>query len=120
MSKKRELHIKETVSLLQGMEIFSSYRNVQTGYGAHTASHLWVQAVLSPGKRLLGRKVNHSPLSSAEIQNKWRYTSITPTCVDGVDRENLTFSLISRKEDIKTQFIPHINRSKSPLPTAIC
>jgi len=83
--------------------------------GAHPASHLWVQAVLSPGKRLLGRKVNHSPLSSAEIQNKWRYTSITPTCVDGVDRENLTFSLISRKENKKNS----VHSSQKPQRVSI-
>ena len=69
--------------------------------------------------RLLARKVNHSDLSSAEIQNEWRYTSIAPTCVNGVNRENLTFLLISRKENIKTRFIPQRNNSESLLPIAI-
>jgi hypothetical protein len=50
-------------------------------------------------KGLLGYKVKHSPLFSAEIKNEWSYTSISPTCFDDLDRENVNFSLISRKEN---------------------
>jgi len=31
-----------------------------------------------------GREADHSPPSSAEVKNAWRYTSIPPICVHGV------------------------------------
>ena len=37
------------------------------------------------------REVNHSPPSSAEVKNKWSYTSTPPICIHGVDRENFNF-----------------------------
>jgi hypothetical protein len=34
-----------------------------------------------------GLGVNHSPLSSADVKNKWSYTSTAPTCPRGVHRD---------------------------------
>jgi hypothetical protein len=38
----------------------------------------WVQEALFTGVKLPGRKAHHSPLSSAEVKNAWRYASTTP------------------------------------------
>jgi hypothetical protein len=37
------------------------------------------------------REANHSPLSSAEVKNKWHYRSPSPVCLPGVDGEYFTF-----------------------------
>jgi hypothetical protein len=39
----------------------------------------------------MGREVNHSPLSSAEVKNEWSCTSTPPICLPGVDMENFAF-----------------------------
>jgi len=36
-------------------------------------------------------EINHSSPSSAEVKNKWCYTSTSPICLQGVYRENFTF-----------------------------
>jgi len=38
-------------------------------------------------------EVNHSPRSSAEVKDKWSYTSTPPICLHGLDREHFTFYL---------------------------
>ena len=53
--------------------------------------------VLSPGEgegvNLPGYDVNHSPSStSAEIKNEWSYTSASPPCHCGMDREDFTYT----------------------------
>jgi hypothetical protein len=54
-----------------GAEDFSSTLCVQTGSGTHTASCLMGTGVLSPGvKARPGRDADHSPLSSAEVENE--------------------------------------------------
>jgi hypothetical protein len=54
-----------------GAEDFSSNLCVQTGSGAHPPSCPMGTGVLSPGvKALLGRDADHSPLSSAEVENE--------------------------------------------------
>jgi hypothetical protein len=37
------------------------------------------------------RKADHATIYSAEVKNKWNYTSTAPTCLHDVDRKNLTF-----------------------------
>jgi hypothetical protein len=37
------------------------------------------------------REVNHSPLSSVEVKNDWRYTSAPLYCLHGLEREKCTF-----------------------------
>jgi hypothetical protein len=46
--------------------------NVYTGSGAHLGS-------ISPSLKQLGRKADHSALSSSEIMNKWIYTTTPHT-----------------------------------------
>ena len=44
-----------------------------------------------PSVKRPGREVDGSPLSSAEVNNKWRYpTSLPSVCLHGVDRDNFT------------------------------
>jgi len=43
----------------------------------------WEPRSLSSGIKRLGRDVDHSPLSGAEIKNEWRYTT-TPKSLHGV------------------------------------
>jgi hypothetical protein len=38
------------------------------------------------------RKVDHSLPSSAEVKNEWSYTSTTPICLHGANREKFTFN----------------------------
>jgi hypothetical protein len=54
-----------------GAEDFSSSLCVQTGSGAHPASCPMGNGVLSPGvKARPGREADHSPPSSAEVENE--------------------------------------------------
>jgi hypothetical protein len=54
-----------------GAKNFSSNLCVQTGSGAHPASCTMVPGVLSPGvKARPGRDADHSPTSSAEVENE--------------------------------------------------
>jgi hypothetical protein len=52
-----------------------------------------------------GREVNHSSRSSAEVRNKWSCTSTPTQYLNGVDRENFTFTGNSNN---------HFHRSKWP------
>jgi hypothetical protein len=54
-----------------GAEDFSSSLCIQTGSGAHPASCTMVTEGSFPGgKALPGRDANHSPPSSAEVENE--------------------------------------------------
>ena len=39
------------------------------------------------------RAVNHSSPSSTKVKKEWSYTSVPPTCLHGVDRQNFTFTV---------------------------
>jgi hypothetical protein len=41
------------------------------------------------------REVNHSPPSSAEVENEWSYTSNFRVCFLGLDRDNVYFLLLA-------------------------
>ena len=41
---------------------------------------------------LPGSEFNHSPPSSAEVKNEWRYTSFVPIRLLGVGTEKITFT----------------------------
>jgi hypothetical protein len=45
------------------------------------------------GQKWQGREANHSPPSSAEVQNVWSYNSTPPLCLHGVVR-NLAILII--------------------------
>jgi len=52
--------------------------------GAHPASYQMGTGALNPGVRRAEREVDHSPPSSAEVKNVWRYTSTHPQRLYGV------------------------------------
>ena len=56
----------------------------------HPASHSVSTGVLSRGIKRPEPEVDHSPPSSAEV-NEWSYTFTRHTCHHGVDKENFTF-----------------------------
>jgi hypothetical protein len=49
------------------------------------------RGVFTPGVNRPGREVNHSSLPSADVKTEWRCTSVLPTRLHGVDRENFKF-----------------------------
>jgi hypothetical protein len=60
---------------------FFLHHRVQNDSGAHPASYQWVSGAISWGGGLIYlpvREVDHSPPSSAEVKNAWRYTSTSP------------------------------------------
>jgi len=58
---------------------FTLIHSVRIGPGAHTAYPLSTRSFL-PEFNQSGRKITHSPPSSAQVKNTWRYTS-TPRCL---------------------------------------
>jgi hypothetical protein len=62
-----------------GATDFSFFRNVQTGAGAHPASHrIHARSFLFLDIKREGRKADHSPKFRAERKNAWSYTAISP------------------------------------------
>jgi hypothetical protein len=56
---------------------FSLLHSAQTGSGAHPAYQMGTGA-LSLEVKQQGREGDHSPPTSAEVKNKWIYTSTPP------------------------------------------
>ena len=50
----------------------------------------WVLGFFSACK-VAGHEVNHSPQSSDEVKNEWKYTATPPVCLHSVDKENFFF-----------------------------
>jgi hypothetical protein len=48
-----------------------------------------------PGLKQLGQEFDPSPPSTAEVKNKWSYTSNTPMCLHSVDKKIFKFLVIS-------------------------
>jgi len=46
---------------------------------------------LPPGIQETGRDINHSPSTTAEVKNEWRYTSTPPICLQILDTEGVTW-----------------------------
>jgi hypothetical protein len=53
-------------------------QNVQTGLGSYPASYSIDTITLSPGTEQPSHVADHSPPSSVNIKNEWRYTSTPP------------------------------------------
>jgi hypothetical protein len=67
-----------------GAGSFSLHHRVQNGSGAHPASYPMGTRGSFPGVKRPGPEVDHSPPSSAEVQNAWSYTSTPPIRLYGV------------------------------------
>jgi hypothetical protein len=62
----------------------------------------WVTEALSLGVKRLGREADHSPPSSAEVNNAWSYTSITQYVFVAwrlVKQRDILSLLLVRKEE---------------------
>jgi len=53
-------------------------KNVQTCFGSTQFPYYMGTEVLSTGVKLLGHEVDHSPPSTARVDDEWSYT---PTCL---------------------------------------
>jgi len=50
--------------------------------------------VLSPGVKTPRHEVGHSTPSNAEVKNQWGCTSVSPHTVHGLDKVNLSFTIL--------------------------
>ena len=57
---------------------FSVLQRAKTDPGPTQFPIEWAPVVLSPGVKQLGRDVNYSPLSSADVKNDRNYASSSP------------------------------------------
>jgi len=64
--------------------IFSLCHRVQTGSGMHPAFYPMDTGGSYPGVKRPGREADHSPPSSPEVKNMWRYTSTPPIHLHGM------------------------------------
>jgi hypothetical protein len=62
-----------------GAENFSLPHRVQTGSGAHPASHPMGSGALSLWIKWPGSEADHSTPSNAEVKNAWSYASTPPS-----------------------------------------
>jgi hypothetical protein len=62
-------------------------------WGPHSLLFNLYQGSLPEVKRP-EREVDHSPPSSAEVYNEWRYASTAPICLYGMDRDNSAFTVM--------------------------
>jgi hypothetical protein len=68
-------------------------RNFQTGCGVHLSTVQWVSGLFLKVERP-GRSVDHTPLSSAEINNECRCTCTLSMCLRGLDIDKFNVSLL--------------------------
>ena len=65
-----------------GARDFCVLQNAQTGCGSQTASHSTGTGGSFAEVKRPQREGNHSPPSSAEVENEWSRTSALPLCLD--------------------------------------
>jgi hypothetical protein len=63
---------------------FSLHHRVQNGSGTNPPSYPVGTRDSFPGVKRPGREADHSPPSSAEVKNAWRYASTPPIRLHGV------------------------------------
>ena len=71
---------------------FSLHQNVQTDSGTHAAPYsVGIGTSFRRGKQPMS-ETDHSPPSSVEVKNEWRYISTPPLCLHGICKDNITFT----------------------------
>jgi hypothetical protein len=68
----------------QGLGIFLFTTMSRPVLGTTQPPIQWVPGSLSLRVKWLGHEADHSPLSSAEVKNMWRYISIPSICLQSV------------------------------------
>jgi hypothetical protein len=86
----------------QGLKIFLLTSASRPALGATQLPIQWVPGALSLGVKQLWHEADHSPPSSAEVENAWSYISIPPIHLHGMawhgdwlnkeHRDNFTFT----------------------------
>jgi hypothetical protein len=46
-----------------------------------------------PGRKCPEREVDHLPASTTQVTNEWSYTATPHICLQGLERENVTFTV---------------------------
>jgi hypothetical protein len=92
----------------RGKRFFFS-KITHTGSWSHTAPCSMGYWSLFRGAKRPERKVDQSPLSSAEAKNEWSYIATPPISLQGVARDNFTF-YTSTVRRIYSWYIPHIKQ----------
>jgi hypothetical protein len=65
-----------------------------------------------PGVKRQGREVQHSPASSTDVENEWSYTSPSPVCFHGVNRDiNFAFFWIDYLKQMGVFFDTAVRRA---------
>ena len=68
-------------------------QNAQRAYGAQQVSYL-MGAMFFADVNRPRREVDHSPPPNVKVKNEWSYTSAPPICLNYVDRDNFTVTLL--------------------------
>jgi hypothetical protein len=71
--------------------LFLLHKEISQRSWVHPVSYSIVIGVLFPGSKRPERGVNHSLSSNTKVKNEWSYTSTSPICINGVDKEISNF-----------------------------
>ena len=78
----------------RGMRYFSSPKRSDRLWAPLTHQFNGGTGIFLSAVTGVGREIDHSPQSSAEVKNEWSYTILPPICLHGVGRDNfLDFKL---------------------------
>jgi hypothetical protein len=72
---KRLRAIRAVFDFREGLVIFLIAIASRLAVGSTQPPIQWVSGVFPPGVKWPGREADHSPPSSAEVKNAWRYNS---------------------------------------------
>jgi hypothetical protein len=83
---------------------FSPHSRVQTRptLGPIQPPILWIQGALFLGIKRPGCEADHSPPSSAQVENAWSYNSTPPICLHGVVLSDLQIRNVGTHTKIAT------------------
>jgi hypothetical protein len=87
----------------EGMGIFLFTTAFRPALGPTQPPIQWVPAALSFRLKWPDREVDHSPPSSTEIKNAWRYTSTPPVRIRSVYGSAFQMTMFLRTEDKRSR-----------------
>ena len=76
----------------QGKAMYIVSETSTPALGPTQPSIQWVQGLFGGVKRA-GHDIEHTRPSLVDVTNEWIYTSTTPICLHGMDRDNFTFNI---------------------------
>jgi hypothetical protein len=91
----------------------------RTALGPTQPLNQWVKGALSLGVKWPGHEADHSPPSSAEIKNAWRYTSTLQyvSMAWGLvkHRDNFTFTLTTSFKEVELRSVRFAGKKKQDI-----